>query len=178
MSADACASRPVPDSGTFLSQMRPALLRYFRRKTGSAVEAEDLTQDVLMRSLAHRQWNSLEDAKGYLFRCAVNRWHDRHRQSRGGARAVEWTAEAEENAGTEIPPERVLIAREELNQIFAALEEMNERTRSVLILVKVEGMKVAEVADMLGISHRAVNKQLAKGMQVLMRLRKRQEWVR
>jgi len=39
-------------------------------------------------------------------------------------------------------------------------------------------MKVATVAEMLGISVRAVSKHLAKGIEVLIRLRKRQEWVR
>lgn len=161
-----------------LVEMRPALVKYFLRKTGSAQEAEDLTQDVLIRSLSHAHWKSLEEARGYLFRTAINRWHDRYRQSRVHARTVALDQTPEAVLGTENPPENVLIAREELSQIFRTLEEMNERTRTVLILLKVERMKVAVVADMLGISVRAVNKHLAKAIQVLARLRKRQEWMR
>jgi RNA polymerase sigma factor (sigma-70 family) len=178
MSADAEAPDLLPNGAALLAQMRPALFRYFLRKTGSSAEAEDLTQDVIMRSLSHAQWKSLEEAKGYLFRCAVNRWHDRCRKNHLQASTVDWNDEAEEYSGTENPPERVLIAKEELDQLFQALEKMNERTRTVLVLINVEQMKVTTVAEMLGISVRAVSKHLAKGTEILMRLRKRQEWVR
>lgn len=45
---------PVDTPG-LVADMRPALLKYFRRRTGSAAEAEDLTQDVLLRALTPRQ---------------------------------------------------------------------------------------------------------------------------
>jgi RNA polymerase sigma-70 factor (ECF subfamily) len=166
------------DGTAILAQMRPALLKYFLRKTGNATEAEDLTQDVLARSLIHAHWQSFEEAKGYIFRTAINRWHDRYQQARNQAKTVEWDQVAEAALGTENPPETVLIVREELNQIFQTLEGMNERTRTVLVLVKVEQMKVAVVAEMLGISVRAVNKHLSKGIEALIRLRKRQDWLR
>lgn len=178
MAANIRPTDEAPNGASVLTQMRPALLKYFLRKTGSAAEAEDLTQDVLVRSLTHANWKSLEEAKGYLFRSAVNRWHDRHRKSQVRATTVEWHEEAEEYSGTQNPLERALVIREELSQIFQALEEMKERTRTVLVLIKVEQMKLETVAEMLGISVRAVNKHLAKGIEVLMRLRKRQEWVR
>jgi RNA polymerase sigma-70 factor (ECF subfamily) len=178
MLADATPFTPLSEGVSVLEQMRPALFKYFLRKTGSVAEAEDLTQDVLVRSLAHTHWTSVEEAKGYLFRSAVNRWRDRQRKDLVQRPTVEWNTEAEEHLGTECPPDRLWIAREELSQIFRALEEMNERTRTVMILIKVEQLKVVTVAEMLGISVRAVNKHLAKGIEVLMRLRKRQEWVR
>lgn len=178
MTADLNPADPTVDSTVLLAQMRPALFRYFLRKTGSATEAEDLTQDVLVRSLAHARWQSLEEAKGYLFRCAVNRWRERYRRSRSRGRTLDWNEKAEEFLGSENPPERILIGREELEQILAALEDMNERTRTVVMLVNVEQMKVAAVAEMLGISVRAVSKHLAKGIEILVRRRKRQEWLR
>lgn len=168
----------VLDSTLLLVQMRPALFRYFLRKTGSTAEAEDLTQDVLVRSLTHANWESLEQAKGYLFRCAVNRWRERYRKKQSRVQTVDWAPDIEEFSGSENPPERILIGREELEQILEALEQMNERTRTVLVLVNVEQMKIAAVAEMLGISVRAVSKHLAKGIEILSRRRKRQEWMR
>ena len=44
--------------------------------------------------------------------------------------------------------------------------------------VKIDTGRLATVAEMLGISSRAVRKHLAKGIETLMRLRKRQEWMR
>src|SRR5688572_6022586 len=161
MAGNPDAPEHVPNSAPLLTQMRPALLRYFLRKTGSAAEAEDLTHDVLVRALTHAQWESVEEAKGYLFRSAVNRWHERYRKTGKHPETLKWGEEVEEYLGSENPPESMLIIREELVQMLETLEEMNERTRAVLMLVNVEQMKVAAVAQMLGISVRAVSKHLA-----------------
>jgi RNA polymerase sigma-70 factor (ECF subfamily) len=176
MAAD--ASPANPDGAAVVAQMRPALLRYFLRRADSIAEAEDLTQDVLIRSLTHLHWHSLEEAKGYIFRTAINRWHDRYREVQTRTKTAEGHRAAQVALGTESPPEAVLIAREELAQIFEALEGMNARTRTVLVLVKVEQMKATVVAERLGISVRAVNKHLSKAIAALIRVRKRQEWLR
>jgi len=158
--------------------MRPALVQFFLRKTGNKPEAEDLAQEVLMRALRHARWTTLEDAKGYLFRCAINRWRDYQRKARGQRPTEEWGENLEGLPGSENAPERVLVVRDELDQVFQALEAMNERTRTVVVMIQVEQMKAETVAQMLGISSRAVRKHLAKGIEILTRLRKRQEWAR
>jgi RNA polymerase sigma-70 factor (ECF subfamily) len=164
-----------PDNPGLVAQMRPALVRFFKRKTGSAVEAEDLAQDVLVRVLAHTNWKTPSEAKGYIFRTAINRWHDRHRRNGAHGTSVAWNEEAIGELGTQNPPERVVMVMEELGQIARALEEMNVRTRTVLMLIRLEQMKAATVADMLGISLSAVNKHLAKGIARLAELRRRGE---
>jgi RNA polymerase sigma factor (sigma-70 family) len=167
-------AEPLSDNLGLVAQMRPALVKYFKRKSGSAVEAEDLAQDVLVRVLTHANWKSTGEAKGYIFRAAVNRWRDRHRRLESHGVIVPLDEELEE-VGTQNPPECVLIFREELNQIARVLEELNVRTRTVLMLIKFEQMKVATVADMLGISISAVNKHLAKGIARLAELRRQQD---
>jgi RNA polymerase sigma-70 factor (ECF subfamily) len=151
--------------------MRPSLVKYFKRKTGSYVEAEDLAQDVLVRTLTHADWKSFDEAKGYIFRAAVNRWRDRCRRQKAHGITVSWNENSIEESGTQNPPECVLIVREELIQIAQALEELSVRTRTVMMLIKLEQMKVATVAEMLGISVSAVNKHLSKGVAHLARLR-------
>ena len=160
------------DSPSLVAQMRPALVKYFKRKSGSAAEAEDLAQDVMVRVLTHADWKTPGEAKGYIFRAAVNRWRDRHRREKAHGVSVPLD---EEELDAQNPPERMLIAIEELNQIARALEDMHVRTRTVLMLVKLEQMKVAKVAELLGISVSAVNKHLAKGLARLAELRRRQE---
>jgi RNA polymerase sigma-70 factor (ECF subfamily) len=66
-----------------------------------------------------------------------------------------------------------LIARQELSQIVQALSDLNVRTRTVLMLIRLEQMKAAAVADMLGISVSAVNKHLANAVRHLAELRGR-----
>src|SRR6185437_11684698 len=168
MSANPTSPDDPPNNASFVSEMRPALVKYFKRKTGNSVEAEDLAQDVLLRALTHPNWKTQDQAKGYIFRTAVNRWRDNLRRQRIRGAVMPWdetsSERANENSGSENPTERVLIAAEELNQVVQALEGMNVRTRTVLMLIKLEQMRIATVAEMLGISVSAVGKHLAKGI--------------
>jgi RNA polymerase sigma-70 factor (ECF subfamily) len=179
MSANQTSLDNPADNAAFVSEMRPALVKYFKRKTGNPVEAEDLAQDVLLRALMHPVWKTQDQAKGYIFRTAVNRWRDNLRRQRIRGPVISWdevpSEHINENAGSENLPERVLIAREELNQVVRALEGMNVRTRAVLMLIKLEQMRIATVAEMLGISVSTVGKHLAKGIAQLAVLRKRQD---
>ena len=163
----------LPDNPSLAAQMRPALVKYFKRKTGNAVEAEDLAQDVLVRALTHADWKSASQAKGYIFRTAVNRWRDRHRRLKTHGTNVGWDDRYEKELGVENGPECVLIVREELNQIAHTLDGLNARTRAVVMLIKLEQMKAATVAEMLGISVSAVNKHLANAVAHLSGSRKR-----
>lgn len=157
------ATRNV-DSVALLAQLRPALLRFFLRRCGNAAEAEDLTQDVLARTLLQATGQSLEDPKGYIFRAAVNRWKDRQRRMMARGQVVEWDDAAGYTVREERAPERLLGGEQELHRVAAAVQELNERTRDILLLIRMEHFKLAEVAEMFGISVSAVNKHLAKAM--------------
>ncbi len=163
------------DNRGLIAQLRPALIKYFRRKTGSAVEAEDLTQDVLLRAILHTQQKTPEQAKGYIFRIAINCWRDRRRQLLARGTPTSWDETTAQEHGVENPPEYVLEVEEELARTEQALDEFTERTRTVLMLVRLEQMKVATVAEILGISVSAVNKHLTKAYARLAQLRQRQE---
>jgi len=165
------------DNPSLAAQMRPALIKYFKRKAGSAVDAEDLAQDVLVRALTHPGWKTPAQAKGYIFRIAVNRWRDLRRRRQTHGVSVEWNEEAEKKIGVESSPECVLIRREELLQVVEVLDGLSERTRTVLMLMKLEQMTAATVADILGISASAVTKHLAQAMERLGKLRRRQSWL-
>ncbi len=163
------------DNPLLVAAMRPALVKYFQRKTGDVTEAEDLAQDVLVRALRHADWSSAEEAKGYIFRTAVNRWRDHLRRRRSHGISVTLDAVSEPERGVESSPDRVLVAREELHQITRVLDTLNVRTRTVLMLIKFEQMKAATVAEMLGISVSAVNKHLASALAHLIEDRRRNE---
>jgi RNA polymerase sigma-70 factor (ECF subfamily) len=144
--------------------MRRALVKFFNRKCGNRAEAEDLAQDVLVRSLPRVDWRSPEQTQGYVFRAAINRWRDRNRRALTRGHLVDWDDAAPFALDEGISPERVLIIQEELQLVTRALRAMNERTRDVFLLVRLENMKQAEIAERLGISVSAVEKHLAKAL--------------
>src|SRR4030095_6382059 len=98
---DAAAPDAAPDDrGVFdarylaflgtISQIRPKLLRYCARMTGSVLDGEDVVQDALFD--AYRKLDTFDDARPlgpWLFRIAHNRCIDllRRRGVREGAEA-------------------------------------------------------------------------------------------
>ena len=171
MKEDVVPSALLLDGPSIAAEFRPALVRFFTRRTGNVVDAEDLTQDVLVRALTHSNWTSSEQAKGYIFRSAINRLRDRHRRFKTQGMTLDcnevFLHERLCSHGSQNPLECVLIAQEELSAIDQALQKLNVRTRTVFVLIKLERLRTTEVADMLGISVRAVNKHVQKAMSLL-----------
>jgi RNA polymerase sigma factor (sigma-70 family) len=157
-----------PDStahGTaFIADLRPALVAYFQRRCGNAAEAEDLAQDVILRALSHAEWTSVEEARGYIFRIALNRWRDRGRRKVTHGTEIDWDDDSTLAVAEEISPERVLGSQEQLRRIASALQELDARTRDVFVLCRLEQMKQKEIAGLLGISVSAVEKHLVKAL--------------
>lgn len=155
--------------------LRPALVQYFRRRCGNIAEAEDLAQDVLLRMVGRRDWESPEHAKGYVFRAAANRWLDRQRRTATRGVTVDWNDEHSHELSDSATPEWISIQQQELHSAAKVLLGLNERTRDIFVLVRLEHMKQRAVADMLGISVSAVEKHLVKAMAHLMQHASRKE---
>jgi RNA polymerase sigma factor (sigma-70 family) len=168
MAAEMPTVNPV-DAGDFLTQYRPALISFFRRRCKNLTQAEDLAQDVILRTLG-RQWSSVDEAKGYVFRTAANLWcdHTRHRVALGGTE-LQWDENIVRAATGGIPVERVLLGEEELHRVDAALMQLGERTRDIFVLSRLEQMKNSEIAAMLGISESGVEKHMTKALAHLAR---------
>lgn len=164
---------PDWESDAFLTaQMRPALVKYFRRKCGNAQEAEDLAHDVLLRAMAHATWESPEQAKGYIFRAAVNQWRDRGRRrlTHGTVKPWDDTAPYSEDEGS--ASERVVAAQEEMVRVIAALNELPERTREVFMLQRLEHMTYPQIAEGLGMPLSTVEKHMIRALAHLTRRRR------
>jgi RNA polymerase sigma-70 factor (ECF subfamily) len=160
----------VPDRGANKEELdarfRASLLAYFRRRTGSVTEAEDLTQETFARLVGSSTFDDVDEAQAFVFRVASNLLRDRAR-SRTRLKlhqtlSIDTLAEpgAEPRLVEGIDPERVFIARENLLQVLAHLEALGERTRNVFILFRVEGKKQKDIAALYGISVSSVEKHI------------------
>jgi DNA-directed RNA polymerase specialized sigma24 family protein len=95
----------------------PALISLFRRRCRDSAEAEDLAQDVILRTL-NRRWSNLEEAKGYVFRTAANICCDcGRRQSSNGKAEIPWDENIVSSVSAGISVERLLLSEEELHSI-------------------------------------------------------------
>lgn len=144
----------------FLIRMRRKIVKYFRWKGLNLDDAEDLTQDVLLRTFQHIESLPEQHAANYIFRTAVNRWHDHYRHTTAEEKIFSPEQSAIEHQGTQNGLDYVFIGKELLRNALRALCELKQRTLDIFIEARLNGAKIREVARSQGISASGVKKHL------------------
>lgn len=142
-------------------RFRPALMAFFARRVGSRSEAEDLTQDVFVR-LASGGASQLDHADAYVFQIAANLLRDRSRRLAVRASHADSVKADEIERGAMPDGERIVIGKENLQSVVAALNELSHRTRDIFLLSRLERIPHAQIADMYAISVSAVQQHIVK----------------
>jgi len=153
------------------ARFQQPLMTFFLRRCRDYAEAEDLTQEVLLRvvrAAGSERADRIERAESFVFKVAINLLRDRRRRTlRDGSPDFVPLDEVEED-GTEwrlaedISPERVLSSRESLADALRALEELGAKTRDIFILFRLENMKQKDIAALYGIGRSTVEKHVMK----------------
>ena len=142
----------------------PSVRRWALVHTGEAAEADDLTQDVLIRMI--RQLDSFHgDARfeTWLYSMTRNAATDRFRKQRRRARLCEDPRAYIELVPADSEDPSRSIERRELGSILQTFfEELPERQKEIFDLVELEGMPATEVAELLGIEPVSVRANLFK----------------
>ena len=137
------------------------------RSSGSPEDAADITQEVFLRA-----WRSIESFRGdsgfstWLFRITMNLCVDfarhKHAQPQTQPRGI-----GEEDSERPIPdtaptPEEHLDNRELGRELAAALDEVSEEHRRIVLLRDVSGLSYTEIAEVLEISEGTVKSRLSR----------------
>lgn len=155
------------------ARFRAPLMTYFLRRVGNRQDAEDLTQETFARLVGAPSFSSEAKAPGYVFRIAANLLRDRRRRDavrkqRPFSAFDDDVIEIISNQIVEgVEPERVLIGQQSLAAVYKVLEELEERTRVIFMLYRLEGMKQKEIAALLGLGLSTVEKHCMIAMTVL-----------
>ena len=149
-------------------RLRLPLVKYFRRRVRNGADAEDLTQEVFERLARHQNLDVVEQIDGYVFTVATNLLRDRARRLTTHTVGDKLFLNGVERV-EEITPERVLLSTEAMDRFLAALAELPDRTRTVLLLRRYEGLDFKEIAQRLGISVSTAEKHVMRAMNHLSR---------
>lgn len=151
------------------ARYRDVVRRYFLKRVGNHAEAEDLTQDLLLRLAQKLDMHEVENPEAFLFTTAANLLKDRGRRQRTSSRFLaEISASRSENFEA-LSPERVLVSKQSLQAILQAQNELDQRVRDVFILHRLEGMKYADIAKLYGLSVSSIEKDIIKALAHLAR---------
>jgi len=146
---------------------RRGLLAYVRGMTGDEGLAEDVVQDSFLQ-FVHRidRINPKQGASGWLYRTARNRAIDvlRHRkfETLPGDESLE---RAQEDVA--LSPAGRLMQNEDHRAVEAALRELPEAEREILVLRFYAGLKFREIAGVVGRPLGTVLWRGKRGLQIL-----------
>lgn len=135
-------------------------------------EAEEVTQEVLIRLWRHQDGLDLQRVGSWLLRVTRNACYDLLRSRRSTSRAMpqvslEEEEAAHEVAGSERDPESLAQAADFKRALSVALAELTEPYKSVVVLHEVQGLPHAEIAEALGIPEVTVRVHLHRGRKKL-----------
>jgi RNA polymerase sigma-70 factor (ECF subfamily) len=133
----------------------PRLRRYARALTGDVNRADDLVQDTLERALAKLHlWQPGSDLRAWLFTLMHNLFVNQIRVRRPQETVMEEALDEPVSGGQM----EALAARD----IHAALAQLPEDQREVLLLVGLEQFGYAEAAQVLGVPTGTVMSRLSR----------------
>lgn len=155
-------SRPI-DLAALYEQHHLSLIRMARLLVDDLPSAEDAVQDAFLGM--HRNLGSVRDpdaALGYLRRSVVN-------QARSQLRRRRTVREHLKVAEPEVSPpaDDDLLLAEEHREVLAALDQIPDGQREVLVLRYWSDLSEAQIADALGISKGTVKSQASRGVKAL-----------
>lgn len=144
----------------------PRVFALARRMLGETAEAEDVTQETMLRLWRIApDWEPERAALGtWLYRVASNLAIDRLRRRRPGSTEV--LADLPDDAPGAV---RRLEARDRARALDEALGGLPERQRLALVLRHFEELGNPEIAEVLEVSVEAVESLLARGRRALAR---------
>jgi RNA polymerase sigma-70 factor (ECF subfamily) len=145
------------DIEAWLARYGAGLRRYFQRRV-SAQEAEDLVQETFLALHARRGTAPIENVQGYLFAVASHLLAKRKPN-------FAFTVLDEAGALADgFSPEQLLISRQEMILVIAAIRKLPPRTRQAFILHRFEDMTYTAIGRKLDISVSAVSKLIARAL--------------
>jgi len=143
------------------------LKRFLTARLKCAETAADLTHETYLRLNQRNHENPPDNARALAFHIAMQLAIDYQRKVAVRKRYMvddESEALIENAAVGSADPEQILAARQRIQILRAALDELPSECRTVFLMHGVEGLKYSEIAQRLGVSISMVGKHLTRAL--------------
>lgn len=154
-----------------VARHRAQIFRFLLSSTRDVDLAETLTQDCFLK--AHRHWASFRgesSAMTWLMRIAINlqkdHWRNRRMQfwRHTQTNAVDLDEASDWLPSGERSVEQKMLAREQVADVWRAVEGLSERQRTVFLLRYVEELELKEIAVATGLSEGTIKAHLSRAL--------------
>lgn len=153
----------------FTENYMEKLFYFCLKKTGSGVEAEDLTQDIALNILAALHRGTIPDNfPAWVWQIARNRYsvwaNGKHRRSESIASFDIGDYELEDKCGNILDD---MIHRQELSMVRRELSFISSEYRHIVVAYYIEEQSMRDIAAKLSLSLEAVKKRLQRARIIL-----------
>jgi RNA polymerase sigma-70 factor (ECF subfamily) len=161
----------LEDMDSVMRLFQPKVLRFVVFSVRDRDAAESITQDCFLKAYSNRrQFRGDCSVKTWLIRIAFNliRTHERGRKIRFWRKAAYRSVLPEDISdylrASESSPEEQIIAKEKVEIVHKALEDLSTRQRSVFLMRFIEDLDIAEIAEVTGMPATTVKTHLHRAV--------------
>lgn len=165
---DPLASHGQAYFAALFRKYRNALFRYLSGIVSSPDDAAELVQESYARLLRQHQVKQLEAvSRTYLFSVATNLARDLLRRRTTRHSNAHWDIDELTLADERPGPEHDIVWAQTLRSIKQGIRELPPLTRRVFLLSRFRGKTYPEIATLLGISTRTVERKMSEAMDAI-----------
>lgn len=154
-----------------LCEAAPAVRRFLFGMCGDWHEAEDMTQQALLKAWQNRsRFDGRAEVRTWLFAIARNHWRDRLRRARGRPPASAGPPVEDRALAANAPSPQAAAARAELAAaVQAAVQRLPAEQREALALRESRGLTFRQIGELLGVSAPTVKSRVRYALMKLAR---------
>ncbi len=146
---------------SFYSTNAKALRNFIYYKFGDAEQSDDVVQEAFVRLWKNCAKVTMDTAKGFLYKIAINLSTSLKRSEKVRLKYAERAIKVDSNIES---PEYLILEKEFMEKLSDAIAQLPDKQREVFLLNRVEKKTYKEIAEMSGVSVKAVEKSMHKAL--------------
>ena len=142
------------------NDLNKEIWRFIYYKCGDSAQADDLVQDAFIKLWQNCAKTPLEKAKSFLYTITRNAFLNEVAHKK----VVLNHAKLQPSRIDNVSPDFLLEEKEFHKKIKNAIANLTEGQRTAFLLNRIEGKKYAEIAELLDLSVKAVEKRMSQAL--------------
>ncbi len=167
------AELPLPESTRqqlsikdVIRRYHGSLLSFLRQRVRTPEDAADVAQEAYIRLLQYEGSREIQSPSSLLFRIAINVANDLGRSEQVRRVSDQCAVDEMEIESERATPEREVAAEQDLDILFATIEQLPPKCRQAFLLSRVECMTYPQIAKHCGISVKMVEKHISHALAI------------